>query len=132
MVITDPDRSPGSPLKDPEVKSVPAKRLIVADDPESVRALEQARSRTEPRSAIGVRSSVPNPHPAPGDASTGSLGPENGVPAWYDLDRYARFRDPATVVGFGLVVYGVSRWTVPGAEVLAGLGLMAVGYLMSR
>ena len=72
-----------------------------------------------------------NPQPGSRNSLEEPLDALKQVPAWYDLDRYARYRDPILVLGFGFVVYGVSRWTVPGAEVLMGTGLMAVGYLMS-
>ena len=51
---------------------------------------------------------------------------------WYELDRLVPYRDLLLVVGFGMVVAGISRWTIPGAVVVGGAGLMLASWLMSR
>ncbi len=43
---------------------------------------------------------------------------------WYDLERITPYRDLFLVVGFGCVVYGISRIYVPGAWIVAGAGLI--------
>ena len=52
---------------------------------------------------------------------------------WYEfLEMLTPYRDVLLILGFGFVVAGVALWTVPGALVLSGIGLMAAGILMSR
>lgn len=51
---------------------------------------------------------------------------------WYELDRYLAYRDLLFLAGFGLVIAGVAWWSGAGAMVLAGVGLMLAGWLMSR
>ena len=53
-------------------------------------------------------------------------------PRWFELDRFAAYRDLPLVVGFVSVIAGVAMWTVPGALVVAGVGLMVVSWMMSQ
>src|ERR1700721_1929921 len=49
---------------------------------------------------------------------------------WYELERYVPYRDQIAVLGFLVIVYGVSRLSVTGSVILFGAGLCFLGYLM--
>lgn len=43
---------------------------------------------------------------------------------WYDLERVAPYRDLILVIGFGCVVYGISKIYIPAAWIVGGAGLV--------
>ena len=58
--------------------------------------------------------------------------PALAKPRWFELDRFTAYRDVPLVVGFASVVAGVALWTVPGALIVGGVGLIIVSWMMSR
>jgi hypothetical protein len=51
---------------------------------------------------------------------------------WYELDRLVPYRDPMGLVGFLLIVACVSAFSWRGGLGVAGVGLLALSYLMAR
>jgi hypothetical protein len=53
-------------------------------------------------------------------------------PAFYELDRYVKLRDPLMLVGIGLLLYGVSRFSMPVMFILAGIIVLGISWMMAR
>jgi hypothetical protein len=53
-------------------------------------------------------------------------------PAFYELDRYAKLRDPLMIIAMGLVLYGVSQYSMPVMFILAGVLVFALSWMMAR
>ena len=59
--------------------------------------------------------------------------PERSKTRWYEvLDLLVPYRDIPLILGFGCVVAGVATWTMPGALILLGLGLMTVSRFLAQ
>jgi hypothetical protein len=54
------------------------------------------------------------------------------TPRWYELDRLLPYRDLVLVAGIACLLGGVACYTLPGALMLAGAILVALGWLMGR
>lgn len=49
----------------------------------------------------------------------------------FNFDWLTQHRDLITLIGFGLIIYGVSLYSPKAAYVFAGVSLIGIGYLMS-
>jgi hypothetical protein len=81
---------------------------------------------------------LPNPPAETEDLGTipGTQAPLRRVPppprpAWYELDRYQRYRDLFLAIGFLILLSGIAMISKPAAIICAGVGLMILAYLMS-
>lgn len=95
-------------------------RGVGADRPDA--GLSQVR----PSSGPGTAAHAPHAE-APG---------KGGAPvarrAWLELDRLAPARDMITLLGYGFIVWGVSRINVPAAWIVAGAGLLLAAWGMAE
>lgn len=87
--------------------------------------------KADPDRKPGPFAAIPPQSPPPIDV-TNHLSKPAEPPAWFDLDRYSRYRDPLMVIGFVMVLIAVLCFNGPGALALAGLGVIYVSYLMGK
>lgn len=59
-------------------------------------------------------------------------GRKHPAPHWYELDILAPFHDVVALVGFALLVGGVAMFSHGGALIVAGAGLLALGWMMAK
>ena len=86
---------------------------------ERLRALQPSSAHALAQSTTQQSGDVPN-------------APNAQQPALYELDRYVKLRDPLMLVGCGLVLYGVSLYSVPAMFILAGVFLLVISWMMAR
>jgi hypothetical protein len=53
-------------------------------------------------------------------------------PAFYELDRYVKLRDPLMLIGIGLLLYGVAQFSMPVMYILAGVIVLGLSWMMAR
>jgi hypothetical protein len=58
--------------------------------------------------------------------------PPAPTPKWYEFDSITPFHDVIALVGFLLLVGGVAVFSVGAALIVAGGGLLALGWLMAK
>lgn len=57
---------------------------------------------------------------------------KSGKPAFYELDRYVKYRDLLMMIGIASVCYGVSRYSMPAMFILAGIVAVGLSWMMAR